>query len=241
MKDFLQPVVETAKRPDPTERENTLYLRSFLFMRAMVGAIGVALPIVLVLVDSLFLGHELFARDSLSAYYYSGARDLFVGTLCATAIFLVTYKVFERNLDNTLSIVAGFAALAVALFPTGRPSHTIALTPVQDRLSEGVVQAIHFTGAGVFIASLGCLCFYFGVREGKRPARPGHRSPKFWRTYHWVCAGVIAGSLLFIVVSKVAGGPEKALLIGEALSVWAFGASWLMKGLELDILLGKPR
>jgi len=37
------------------------------------------------------------------------------------------------------------------------------------------------------------------------------------------------------------GEPKKALLIGEAFSVWAFGASWLMKGLELDILRGTRR
>lgn len=36
----------------------------------------------------------------------------------------------------------------------------------------------------------------------------------------------------------ISGWPDKGLLIAEAIAVWAFGASWLMKGLELDVLLG---
>ena len=111
MHDFLTPVVETEPRPAAFDREKTRYLRSYLLMRAMVGAIGVVLPFLLVLGDRLLFSGKPFPRDSLSAYYYSGVRDLFVGTLSVTAIFLVTYKVIERNLDNTLSIVAGLAAL----------------------------------------------------------------------------------------------------------------------------------
>lgn len=241
MKEYLTPALEPEPRPDPSDRERSLYLRSFLIMRTMVGALGVALPFVLVLSDGLLFDGDPFPRDSLSSYYYSGARELFVGTLAATGVFLITYKVVERSLDNTLSIVAGLAVSAVALFPTGRPLKELGLTPLQDRFSEGFVQAIHFIGAGIFIVSLGVLCVCFGTREGKRSARPNHRSPRFWRRYHFTCAGVIGAALLFIVVAGIAGGPDKALLIGEAFSVWAFGASWLMKGLELDILRGTTR
>jgi len=239
MKAFLQPVTVTPPRPDPSQREQSMYVRSYLFMRATVGAIGVALPIVVVLVDGLAFAAEPFFRNSLSAYYYSGARELFVGTLCATAVVLVTYKVFEHNLDNTLSITAGLAALTVALFPTGGAAG-VPLTPLQDRLGEGVVQGIHFGAAFVFIVSLGALCYFFGLREGRRPPRPGHRSPEFWRRFHWVCAGLIGAALAFIGIAGLAGGPDQALLIGETVAVWAFGASWLMKGLELDVLLSRP-
>lgn len=239
MKDFLEPVVETEPRPTPSDPEKLRYLRSYLFMRAMIGAIGIALPIALVFFDGVMLDGEPFPRDSLSAYYYSGVRDLFVGALCATAVFLLTYKVVEKNLDNTLSLVAGLAVLGVALFPTGTPSDDIAFSPLQDRLSEGLVEGIHFVSAAIFLVSLAVLCVFFGVREGKRPVQKGqHRSPAFWRRYHWTCAGVIGASLIFILALAPAGQPSKTLLIGEAISVWAFGASWLMKGLELDILRG---
>jgi hypothetical protein len=234
MIDLLTPELRV-DRP-PADGEVSRYVRSYLIMRASVGALGVALPLMLVLCDGLVFDGEPFPRDSLSAYYYSGVRELFVGTLSATGVFLITYKVADRTLDNTLSILAGMAALVVALFPTGLPAHATQLTPLQDRLGEGRVEAIHFTAAGIFIMSLGVICFFFGVREGARTPRQGRRSPRFWRRYHWACAGAIAAALLWIGVTQAAGGPSRSLLIGEAVSVWAFGASWLMKGLELDIL-----
>lgn len=236
MIDLLTPEL-TVQRPPPGE-EASRYVRSYLIMRIFIGALGVALPFLLVLCDGVVFDLHPFPRDSLSAYYYSGVRELFVGTLCATGVFLITYKVADRSLDNTLSIVAGLAALTVALFPTGLPEHVRQLTPLQERLGECVVVAIHFFAAGLFIISLGVMCYFFGVREGARAPRPKKRSPRFWRRYHWFCASAIAVAVVWIVITQVLGGPSKSLLIGEAVSVWAFGASWFMKGLELDILRG---
>ena len=164
-------------------------------------------------------------------------REVFVGALCAIAVFLITYKVAERTLDNTLSWLAGISVLAVALFPT-TTSRDVDPTPLQERWGESVVGGIHYAAAAIFIGSLGVISFFFGVREGARPARPGRRSPTFWRNFHWLCAGAIAFAIVGIVVSELVGWPPKALLLGETLAVLAFGASWLMKGLELDILRG---
>jgi hypothetical protein len=233
MIDLLQP--ELTVEPRPADPEAARYVRSYLIMRVFVGALGVALPFMLLLSDGLAFDGDPFPLDSLSAYYYSGARELFVGALSAIGVFLVTYKVADRTLDNTLSILAGVAVAAVALFPTGPPAEA-ELTPLQELLGESVVATIHYVAAGVFIASLAVISFFFGVREGARTPKEGRRSPMFWRRYHWFCAGAVVVALVWIVVTELVGSPSKSLLIGEAVSVWAFGASWLMKGLELDIL-----
>ena len=86
-------------------------------------------------------------------------------------MFLITYKVAEINLDNTLSILAGLAALLVALCPTARPGPAVGQTPLQQRLGETFVSTIHFTAAATFISALALLSFYFGKREGARPRR----------------------------------------------------------------------
>ncbi len=235
----ITPAPTTGERPtasDPT----SLYIRSFLILRIMVGSIGVLLPFVLVLIDRLVLGERPFFRDSLSAYYYSGMRDVFVGALCAVGIFLIAYKVVELSLDNTLSTIAGFCAVGIALFPTDRGPYSVPLTPVQNLLGETLVRNVHFASAFAFIGLLAALCICFGVREGRRGAKPKGRAPQFWRAFHFACAGVIGLAVVFILVAGRIGDLDQALLIGEAVSIWAFGLSWLMKGLELDALRGAP-
>src|SRR4051794_4907403 len=69
-----------------------LYLRAYLMLRLAIGALGVLLPVVLLAGDGLFLKGSVWPRESLSAYYHSGMRDEFVGTLVATGVFLITYK-----------------------------------------------------------------------------------------------------------------------------------------------------
>jgi hypothetical protein len=235
MREFLKPVA--AVHPRPADPSTARYVRSYLIMRTVVGALGIALPFALVLLDGLWFDGDPFPRTSLSAYYYSGARELFVGALSAIGVFLITYKVAEINLDNTLSLLAGLAVLVVALFPTGRPNDLVRLTPLQDRFGESVVGGIHFSAAGAFILSLAAISYYFGKREGARAPAAGRRSPRFWQTYHWICAGAIVAAFAWSAVTALSGwGPSRSLLYGEAAAVWAFGASWLWKGLELDML-----
>jgi hypothetical protein len=235
---FLQPV-ETV-HPQPADPDTARYVRSFLIMRTFVGVLGIALPILLVLVDGVWFDAGPL-RESLSAYYYSGARELFVGGLSAIGVFLMTYKVAEVNLDNTLSLVAGVTIVVVALFPTSRPSELIGLTALQDRLGESFVAGLHFFAAALFILSLAVISYFFGKREGKpRKGRPPHRrSLRFWRNFHWICAALILAAFVWSGVTELTdSGPARSLLYGEVVAVWAFSASWLWKGFERETLFG---
>jgi hypothetical protein len=235
---FLTPITRVA--PRPADPDNARYVRSYLLMRAAVGALGIALPVVLMLVDGLWFDGSPFPRSSLSAYYHSGVRDLMVGTICAIGTFLLAYKVAERNLDNSLSVVAGLTVILVALFPPRLPRGGM-LSPLQERLGEVVCAQLHFAAAAVFLVSLAVLSVTFGVREGNRPHRAQKLPPAFWRVYHFACAGVIAAALIFMGITEITDwGPRTSLLIGETVSLMAFGASWLAKGFELDMLRGRP-
>src|SRR4051794_21027222 len=101
-------------------------------LRTFVGILGIALPLVVPLVDKLAFSGDPAPRGSISAYYYSGARELFVAILAATGVFMISYKVAERDLDNLLSVTSGIAAVFIALFPTGRPASKPPLTPLQQ-------------------------------------------------------------------------------------------------------------
>ena len=239
---FLTPLRKVGPRPDPSDTDGIFYVRSYLWMRVGVGILGIALPLVLVFGDKLAFHGDPFPRGSLSVYYYSGMRDEFVGILSATGVFLITYKIAELNLENSVSLFAGAGAILIALFPPGRPGYVPGpLTPLQDLIGEAASKWVHFAASGVFLVSLALITLFFGIREGERPRRVGTRSPEFWRWFHWTCTCIMGLALLWIVITLWAGWPPRALLIGEWVSAWAFGASWLAKGAELDVLFGKPK
>ena len=236
MREFLTPV--EAVHPRPEDPGAARYVRAFLILRVMVGALGIALPFALVLFDGLWFDGTVPAHVAERVLLLRRARSCSSGCSVRPAFPSIAYKVAEVNLDNTLSLLAGVAVIGVAMFPTDRSSDVIALTPLQDRLGETTVATIHYVSAATLICALGIISYFFGRREGARPPVPDKRSPGFWRAFHWSCAGVIAGALAFILVTQVfhTGPAESLLILFQAVSIWAFGVSWLWKGLELDML-----
>jgi hypothetical protein len=192
----------------------------------VIGLLGLSLPALLVL---QWRGKSGSVLDSLSAYYYSDVRDQFVGALCAVSLFLITYMVFEKNLDNFLSLAAGAGALIVALVPTGAPDGS-------TRASALPVW-VHFAAATVFICSLGGICYLFGYREGHRTNREDGGRKTFWMWLHYFCAGLIAAAVLFIALTVRSYG--YSLLVGESGAVLAFAVSWIAKGSELAKTFGQ--
>ena len=79
---------------------------------------------------------------------------------------------------------------------------------------------------------------YYFARPGPQT---GRRPPSFWRKYHLACAGIIGGALVLAAVEGLAGWPDKGLLIAEWVAVWAFGASWFMKGFEIRRLFAEAK
>lgn len=234
MRETLWP--DVVIQPRPTGPDTKPYVRSYVFMRFAIGVLGIALPLLLVFVEPILFDGQPFPRGSLSAYYYSGMREVFVGVLWAIGVFLVTYKLTERSWESRLSTLSGAAVVVVAVFPTARPGGGVSLTPLQDLLSESLVEGIHFVSAGAFIASLAVISYFFGRDEARRSAGAGRPSQR--ATFHWTCAGIIVAALALAAVAGITSWPDKGLLIAEVSAVLAFAASWLAK-VELDILLGR--
>ena len=222
----MQILPDVAITPRPTGDDARPYVRSYIFMRLCAAALGIAVPLVLVFGEPLVFDGMPFVRGSLSAYYYSGARELFVGLIWAIAVFLITYKILEWSRESLLSSAAGVAAIVVAVFPTGRPGDGFDLTPLQEWLGEGRVEKIHFVAAAVFIGALGLISSYFGRYRATNTR------------VHWAAVVVIAAAAALALVAAFTGEPDKGILIAEWSAIWAFGASWLAT-VELDLLLNR--
>ena len=231
---FLVPSL--TPEPHPSERQ---YVRSFMIMRIGSGLLALVLPLLLVGIG-WWLDDDPVPLGSLSEYYYSGAREVFVGVLCALAVFLLAYKVIELSLENILSMLAAALVVVVVAFPTGTPRRISDLTPLQEELGESFVETVHFLAAAAFIGALAVISFFFGVREARR-AQSGMLSPAFWRRWHFGCALAIVVAIVWILVTlRAEWAPDNSLFYGEVVAVWAFAASWLTKGFEYHYLFREP-
>src|SRR5687767_9590325 len=80
---------------------SVIHLRT---LRKAIGWIALSLPFTLALGENLRdwlfslvpTTGEAFIESSISAYFHTGMREVFVGTLCAIGVFLLCYRGYER-------------------------------------------------------------------------------------------------------------------------------------------------
>ena len=163
---------------DSSARMAAQLVESYLGIRLVIGIVGLLLPWALIVIDWQFMTEGRQIRGSMSAYYHSPARDLFVGGLVAIGGFLLLYMTGRwRTWEFGLSSVAGLAVWTVAFFPTGRAGSERTegsctdfpgpppCTAIQLKYGEGDVALVHAVGAGVFVVLLAGLCLVFALRE----------------------------------------------------------------------------
>ncbi len=195
---------------------------SYLGLRKALGVIGTALPFVLALGKILLFGPGI--QTSISAYYHTGMRDVFVGAICALAAFLISYKGYERK-DDLAGHLAGASAITLSLFPVA-PDGTASF-------EAKIVGAIHVVAAGLFFLTLA----YFSLVLFRKthPNRPPTPRKLMRNRVYTVCGYIILVSIGLIVAvypfrTEGAIGSVKPIFWLEALAVVAFGVSWLTKG-----------
>src|SRR3972149_18876 len=93
-------------------------LISTLTLRRAIGLIGAAFPFVMAAGGLLLGAREIL--DSISAYYHTGMRDIFVGALSAIGIFLLCYKGYELK-DRIAAITPRAGSLGPAAPPRAPP------------------------------------------------------------------------------------------------------------------------
>src|SRR5690606_17836487 len=102
-------------RPDDlTDKADpaVLYVRSYLLIRTLVGLLGILLPVLFIVGEAAYFRGGVHVRGSLSAYYHTSMRDIFVAGLCVIGFLLATYLSGQvRTWDFWLSLVAGVAVV----------------------------------------------------------------------------------------------------------------------------------
>lgn len=197
-------------------------VRSYLFLRRAIGLIGTALPFVLIIGGLLLEGYPDGLRNSVSGYYYSDMRDVYVGAMCAAGIFLLSYRGYDRN-DETASVVGSISAIGTALLPMTPPGG--------GSDADQVIGILHVVFAVVFFLTLAYYCLVLFPRSGgvRVTARKVQRN----RVYHATGLIILACLVLMAVFAWFLDGETADLrpaLWLESLATLAFGLAWLTKG-----------
>jgi hypothetical protein len=234
-------IVETINRKSGTERSFAL---SYLGLRKGIGWIGLLLPVVLPVGKIIFQGPGL--EGSMSAYFYTVTGRVFVGSLCAIGVFLISYR--YKKWDIIASIIAGICAIGVALFPTAPE-----LDPTATQTAIGIVHGVF---AGLFFLTLACMSIFLFTKtnpyqtpEPRKPAeylslfvvtrtKPGlplNPRKKERNIIYRVCGWVILFCIIIIGIVGIKSIHDQVQQYNlvfwfESIAVLAFGVSWLIKG-----------
>jgi hypothetical protein len=186
----------------------------YVGVRRAVGIVGAILPLALLVGGYVAWGG---LRPSISHYHGTGLRDVFVGLLCAVGVFLFSYQGFRKG-DYYAGPVAGALAVAVAFFPnTGRTT------------------TLHFAAAAGFFVVLALTSLLLFTRSSVEDKERRPKGKRRRNAVYLACGWGILACLALIAAYKafLDGGALDAwapVFWLEAIAIWFFAASWLVKG-----------
>jgi len=192
------------------------YYVSYRNLRQSIGFLGLIMPFV-VRLGAIYFENN-YSVQSISAYYYTGMRDVLVGTLVLIGVLLACYRTPEKQ-DTFIGLTAGLAAIGMALFPTD-PANAHLCYVIKSFLG------FHEAFAGIFFGAIFYLV-YFRFRA-MTPQVP--TPEKIMRNRIYKASGLV---MLFAFIAigllnKFANGAS--IFWPETAAVVAFGIAWLVKG-----------
>lgn len=178
-------------------------------IRLMVGLITFILPILVSIIS--------FTRlTSISASYYTRARDVFVGLLFVLGAFLVVYKGHTLT-ENWIANLGVLAAIIAALFPMAC-----------DLCQHTLTSYIHAIAGNVLfgVTAYFCLGPFRQSAKGKTWIKAQRRV-----NIYTICGfGIIACLVVLLVLGMVMTTEQKKIWTpiywGEFVMLWLFSAAW---------------
>lgn len=203
-------------------------------LRKIVGILGVALPVVLIVWGVFLVSATL--QNSLSDYYSLRTRDAFVGILFVIGWILFSYKGYEK-IDGIAGKLAWLFAMGVALFPNSATDWQ---------------RIVHFVCA---VALFGVLAFFSlalftksdksrtGLKHtiadfrltGAKKVASMSGAKRIRNRVYVICGWLIVACIILIGLYYAFGqntvlSDIRPVLWLEAIMIWSFGFAWFVKG-----------
>ena len=198
-------------------------VRSYIFLSFGIGLIALLLPILLV----TFGGYS--QHYSISSFYHVAvgpSRDILVGALCATGVFLFLFHGLSK-LENWLLNFAGIAIISVAMNPM----------PI-DQCGNGPAITIHSGSAIIFFVLLAIVAVFLSKGRIKYIIYPTRRR-QFAAAYDLAGGAMVAVPVVVATVHFLGKGgcASHWIFWVECAGIWSFSAYWFVKTLEYCLLL----
>jgi hypothetical protein len=198
-------------------------------------------------------------QNSMSAYYHTELRDVFVGALIGIGFLLFLYKGFSRREDWALNI-SGILALGIALFPTNpwpksnaaeqAPSiftckplcdaDCMKYSDVLDRTSQFMIDAsLHGYCAVLFFIPIFLVCAVFSRETLKTIEAP--RTRRTFMTIYLILGATMLVLPLVLLAMREFGAfghnlcSDATIFAVEWALVWSFATFWIVKTIEMRI------
>lgn len=197
-------------------------------LRQMIGWLGLLMPFGVRIGAYIFEG--IHTTDSISAYYYTGMRDIFVSTLVMVGILLSCYRTPAWH-DNAVVIIAGLCAIGIGLFPMDPVFASAVLAKFPEMattkcyINRGIL-GYHFIFVTGFF-SLTCYLVYFRF-EAFTPREPTKQ--KIMRNWIYKICGLTMFAASLVIGTLVLLDKAASIFWPETVAILSFGIAWLVKG-----------
>lgn len=210
----------------PTREEQ--FSLSYMSLRQAIGWTGLLMPITVKVGAFLFQG--ITTTGSISAYYYTGMRDVLVLTLVLVGALLACYRTPAKQ-DTWIGTIAGLAAIGIALFPTDLEFavQILARYPETEGGKCYVIRGLlgyHFIFVSIFFALAFYLVYFrFSAFTPLNPTKKKLLRNKIYK----ICG--LAMLLSFAAIGLLAWRNNgDSIFWPEAVAVVSFAIAWLAKG-----------
>ena len=201
------------------------------YINLRIGMAVIALLLPMLLIAGSWLSDKISFQESISAFYHTGMRNLFVGSLCAVGSFLYLYKGFNEK-ENIALNFAGVFALGVAFFPTTIPEgiknasvNYLPDMPFTAPYLHGICAVLFF----ILIAYVCIACGKYTVAliEDEKTRK------KYLNIYKVIGVLMVVFPVLAVVFTFRSAG-DYWIFIFEFAAIWVFALFWIAKVKELD-------
>lgn len=202
-------------------------ITSYWYLRNAIGYFGLLMPVWVKV--GAYLREDIAFTNSISAYYYTGMRDVFVATLVLVGVLLACYRTNKLS-DNVVAFIAGLAACGIAFFPMDPEYAQVLIAKYACLQNNTCYQGIGVLGFHFyFVAIFFVLAFYMVYFRFSANTERFPTSQKLTRNKLYKISGAVM-LISFLIIGYMSFTHNPKIYWPEYSAIGAFAIAWLVKG-----------